>query len=244
MDMRKLEYLAMCVGTPVNETVEVSSCSIIIQTSILSSTLFQSFLGKIVPQLIKILAPGAEVAPNRPPAYTSAASFCLSNLIVRHADITMGILAPLIHSPFKPEAASSLGRLGERGDDEPSAMVVGSPRQINNALSILLPLLVSTPPTSMVVTRTVTPILPQLFALAVYLQNDRTADPLTRQEIQDVLRAWARLADREVVVKGIWDILNSGRGWGLTDEDANEFFWEHVASEDVEQSGVAIWYGK
>lgn len=205
---------------------------------------YQSFLGKIVPQLIQILAPGTEVAPNRPAAYLSAASFCLSNLIERHADATMRILAPLIHSPFRPEAASSLGRLGEKAEEQPSAVVVGSPRQVNDALSIILPLLTATPPTSMTITRLVTPILSQLFALAVYLQSDRTADPLTRQEIQDVLRAWARLADREVVVKGIWDILNSGRGWGVTDEEGNEFFWKHVLGDDVEESGVGIWYGK
>lgn len=156
----------------------------------------------------------------------------------------MGILAPLIHSPLRPEAASSLGRLGEKQEDQPSAVVVSSPRQINDALSILLPLLTATPPTAIVVTRVVTPILAPLFALAVYLQSDRTADPLTRQEIQDVLRAWARLADREVVVKGIWDILNSGRGWGVTDEEGNEFFWEHAVGDDVEHSGVGIWYGK
>lgn len=197
-----------------------------------------------MPQLVKILAPGAEVAPNRPPAYTNAASFCLSNLIVRHTGVTMGILSPLLHLPFKPQAVSSPGLLGDQEQSHASAVVVGSPQQINDALSILLPLLTSTPPTSTVVTKTVTPILPQLFALAVYLQTDLTADPLTRQELQDVLRAWARLADREVVVKGIWDILNNGRGWGVTDEDGNEFFWKHVVDDDVEQSGVAIWYGK
>lgn len=204
----------------------------------------QSFLGKIVPQLIKILAPGTEVSSNRPPAYTNAASFCISNLIARHTTITMTLLSPLIHSPFKPEAGSLPSAFGQQGSDVSHAAVVRHPQQIGEALSILLPLLTSTPPSSIVIDQTVTLILPQLFALAVHLQTDRTADPLTRQEIQDILRTWARLADREVVVKGIWDILNSGRGWGLTDEEGNEFYWNYVEDANPEQSGVGIWYGQ
>lgn len=131
----------------------------------------------------------------------------------------------------------------QQGSDSRHAAVVRHPQQINDALSILLPLLTSTPPGSIVITQTVTPILPQLFALAVHLQTDRTADPLTRQEIQDILRTWARLVDCEVVIRGIWDILHSGRGWGVTDEDGNEFFWKYVEEADTEQSGVGIWYG-
>jgi hypothetical protein len=198
----------------------------------------QSFLGKIVPQLIKILAPGTEVSTNRPPAYTNAASFCMSSLITRHPTVVMAMLSPLIHSPFQPEAKAS-----QQESDMPHAAVVRHPQEINDALSILLPLLTSTPPTSIVITETVTPILPQLFALAVHLQTDRTADPLTRQELQDILRTWARLADREVVIRGIWDILNSGRGWGVTDEEGNEFFWNYVEDKDVARSGIGILYG-
>ncbi|KAJ9112328.1 hypothetical protein QFC19_000748 [Naganishia cerealis] len=204
VDMQKLEYLATCVGTPMNETLE-------------------SFLSKIVPQLIKILAPSAQVAS---------------------IQATMNILSPLLHAPFKPEAKSAAGTSMQQEHDNHSATVVTSPKQINDALSILLPLLTSTPPTSTIVSATISPILPQLFSLAVYLASDRTADPLTRQELQDVLRAWARLADRDVVVKGIWAILNSGRGWGLTDEEGNEFFWDHSTGEDAEDGGIAVWYGK
>lgn len=148
------------------------------------------------------------------------------------------MLSPLIHSPFKPEAKAI-----QQVSDMHNAAVVRRPQDINDALSILLPLLTSTPPGSVVITETVTPILPQLFALAVHLQTDRTADPLTRQELQDILRTWARLADREVVIRGIWDILNSGRGWGVTDEDGNEFFWNYVEDKDVARSGVGILYG-
>ncbi|KAJ9105392.1 hypothetical protein QFC21_001762 [Naganishia friedmannii] len=181
VDMKKLEYLAQCVGTPVNETLQA----------------------------------------------------------------TMNVLSPVLHEPFQPgaktPAQTSMGRV--------EATVVTSPKRINKALSILLPLLTSTPPTSTIVSCTITPILPQLFSLAVHLSSSRTADPLTKQELDDVLRAWARLADRKVVVKGIWGILNSGRGWGLTDEEGNEFFWDHAVEEgngkeEDGEGGVAVWYGK
>ena len=203
----------------------------------------KSFLDKIVPQLIEILAPKIEVSSNRPQAYTNAASFCISSLIAKHTSIVMSVISPLIHSPFKPEAKMLPSTSHQQGSDSRHAAVVRHPQQINDALSILLPLLTSTPPGSIVINQTVTPILPQLFALAVHLQTDRTADPLTRQEIQDILRTWARLVDPDVVVRGIWNILHSGRGWGVTDEDGNEFFWKYVEEADTEQSGVGIWYG-
>lgn len=158
----------------------------------------------------------------------------------------MKVLSPILHEPFKPEAKAPVAQSRSREDPEGHvlATIVTSPKRINDALSILLPLLTSTPPTSTIVSAIITPILPQLFSLAVHLTSSRTADPLTRQELQDVLRAWARLADRDVVVKGIWGILTSGRGWGLTDEEGNEFFWDYATEEEEDDGGIAVWYGK
>jgi hypothetical protein len=162
----------------------------------------------------------------------------------------MKVLSPIMHEPFKPEAKTPAAHSGAlQTHEQPTATIVTPPKRINEALSVLLPLLTSTPPTSTIVSATITPILSQLFSLAVHLSSSRTADPLTRQELQDVLRAWARLADQEVVVRGIWGILNSGRGWGLTDEEGNEFFWDHATVDEEDEDdhgggGVAVWYGK
>lgn len=97
----------------------------------------------------------------------------------------------------------------------------------------------------------ITPIVSPLFLLWQYLEQDKTADPLTKKELQEVIAAWIRLMDVTVVEKGLWHVLNGGRGWkvagmgGLAGETSDILFWDKaVATGEEEDAGVAVFFGR
>ena len=54
-----------------------------------------------------------------------------------------------------------------------------------------------------------------------------------------------------VVEKGLWDILNGGRGWkvagmgGLVLEASDVLFWDKtIATGEGEDAGVAVFFGR
>jgi hypothetical protein len=127
--------------------------------------------------------------------------------------------------------------------------VVAPPTRINSILSLLLPLLTLNPPPPPFLELVITPIFRPLFLLWQHLVQDKTADPLTRKELEEIINGWIRLMDVGVVEKEVWEVLRNGRGWvgkgvGMGD-DGEVLFWDKVVGlEGGEEMGVAVFFGR
>ncbi|KAL7415364.1 hypothetical protein BDY24DRAFT_413505 [Mrakia frigida] len=177
----------------------------------------------LIPRLIPLLT-----SPTTPSTYLRPLSLTLTTLLSHSSPLvslpTQRILLPYIHSPLlSPHSHQHLETL-------PSAAF--------NALTLLLPLILLTPPSSTCHSILLGPILPQLFGLHWHLQQGRTADPVLRREVEGCLRSWGRVGEEEEVRRGLEEVVRSGRGWeggkggvlpgeedGEEEED-KEWYWE------------------
>ena len=208
----------------------------------------QEYNNNIFEQLRLIVVPMDTVtAQNTPRHHVQASAYVLTRLSVTSPLIKQS-LKKTLHEPLFPRLEDLPYSASAQ---EP--VVVTTPSRINSLVSLLLPLLTLNPPPPPFLDLALTPIIRPLFLLWQDLKQDKTADPLTRKEIEDVIGAWVRLMDVDLVEKALWEVLQGGRGWkgigfggGMHDEEMVLFWGQSVAQEDDtddDGTGAAVLYG-
>lgn len=158
------------------------------------------------------------------------------------------MFVPRIHDAFLNEKiittiAQSQDFTRESETPAETATLLTGAAEVNETLSILLPLLTRIPPTSPLIDALITPIISQLFALHVFLSCDPTADETTKRELKDILRAWGRLVPEESCIQGLRKILRSGKGWGEPNDQGKQVYWGRDWDGD-DVAGLAVVFGR
>lgn len=188
-----------------------------------------AFHANIFDQLLDILTRTGQDA-GLPDRYSHAAC-CILQTYASEDDTVLCTLKRRIHPAFLPVKPVMVS----------GPILLTPANDIAAALSVLLPLVVRAPPPVDLLNALVSPILPALFALRCELDADATADPITKQEIQQCLEAWVQMVDDKTAVVGIWRIITSGHGWGQLDPEG--LYWAKDFSEAGE-GGMAVRYGR
>jgi hypothetical protein len=186
-----------------------------------------------------IIRPPPKVAAF-PDQYIHAACHIACYLLVEKQDFAPSLL-PRLHRPFLPLVPPEVAI-----DPTLDNVQLSSSEEVADALSLLLPLLTHAPPSVALLKMLVTPILPQLLALSVALGRDPTADPVTKADIEGVLRSWGRLVDEAEGVRLLVAAITSGRGWSNRTPDGRETYWRKSAESTGEEHtvGFAVCFGR
>lgn len=189
----------------------------------------EAFRANVFEQLLSILTRTGQHA-GLPDRYSHAAC-CILQAFASDDNAALVALKDRIHPPFLPiRPILVLGPI-----------LLTPANAVASALSILLPLVLRAPPTADLLDALVSPILPMLFALRCELDSDVTADPITKQELQECLEAWVSTVDDKTAVVSIWRIITSGHGWGPLDPEG--LHWAKDFS-DTGEGGLGVWYGR
>ncbi|QRV87573.1 Required for nuclear transport of RNA pol II C-terminus 1 [Ceratobasidium sp. AG-Ba] len=163
----------------------------------------EAYMRTILPNLIILLSPvDSELESQSVPAsYKRAAAFTLSRMLTVSRNLTLNIIAPIIHGRFLP-----------------SSSVAASAPPIPDTISTLTTLFTSTDPSPLLAQAVIEPILVPLYNLSVHLDAQRISDPTLKESVRGLLKTWARLVGRDEAIGGLWNIVEGVGGWGLDDE--------------------------
>jgi hypothetical protein len=177
----------------------------------------QDYYPKIVPRLFDMLA-----SPSTPAAYLRPISLSIVRLLPSQSHLIL----PSVHNAIlSPDSSVS-----DPSDNHPAYL----------AISILLPLVLLSPPLSQSHDILLGPILPQLFGLHWHLQQSQTADTILRNEVEGVLRSWGRVGDEANVRAGLLRVVKAGRGW---EGSAGGLLGPVGATGEGDEEGEWYWTG-
>lgn len=200
----------------------------------------QEYFSAIIPRLLSILSPQTPNQSLHPPAsapsqtapesYRRGAAFALSRMLRSQPSVTRPILLPILHGPF---IRSVLSPETDFVPAEPSP----KPFTADSSLGLLTAILTHTDPSPPLLNTLLTPILPPLFSLVLYLDAHPgviLADPNTKEIVRGLLKTWARVIDNDHAVKALWATIQGAQGWGMSLDpglDATQKNWAVVMGE-------------
>lgn len=122
---------------------------------------------------------------------------------------------------------------------------MASQSSVEASARTLAQLVTQAPPSPEFLDFLVGPILPPLFALHVALSSTVTTTSIEKRpetasglaaDVKLLLDGWGKVVPKQEGVKGIWSIIQGGKGWSTVD-DGLELFWQK------EGSGAQLVYG-
>ncbi len=121
------------------------------------------------------------------------------------------VFTSILHSPIL-----EITSIHENGVEESKSSVDAHP---SNAISRLLILLSNLDPAPHVISRLLSPIVPALYSLLAFLEDVKTADPVVKEGLTNMLVTWGKIMNPEEGQQVLWRVLSGERGeWQLNPE--------------------------
>ena len=231
--VEKLEHVArVLTAVPAGKDGTVSASDLLLFAGMKFSIYTQEYYRAIIPRLVILLTP--ELAPHVPLSHKRAASFTLSRML--NDEIATSVLLPILHDPFLKLPPTFPVEIEDESDPTPStSTAAGDLLTLNlspsTSLHTLSTLLTNTDPSPHVISALLTPIFPSLYTLYEHFHPSRgrarASDPVIREVVNGLLATWAKVVGRNVVGKGLWEVVERGMG------EAEEWDWEMNAVGEI-----------
>lgn len=175
------------------------------------------YIPQLLTTLFDLIAPESATHPL---VYTHTAAYVVHHLW-NSSPIAVNWLRERLHVPLLP-ANLSVG-------------VVATPEGVQSLLTALSQLVTHAPPSPQFVDFLIAPILPPLFALHVALLTPSKAGIIEKRpeatglaaSVHMVLLAWGKVVPQAEGVKGVWTVVQGGKGWP-EGEGGREIFWRRT----------------
>ncbi|TFK75938.1 hypothetical protein BDN72DRAFT_891803 [Pluteus cervinus] len=161
----------------------------------------------ISPHVLELLSETA------PPSFRRAAAFTISKVLGTDSSGTVGnkVFTSILHSPIL-----NITSIHGTGVNETKSSVDARP---SSAISRLLILLSNLDPAPHVISRLLSPIVPALYSLLAFLESVKTANPILKEGLTNMLVTWGKVMNPEEGQQVLWRVLSGERGeWQLNPE--------------------------
>ncbi|KAI0702915.1 hypothetical protein BC835DRAFT_1263578 [Cytidiella melzeri] len=163
----------------------------------------------VLPQLLTLMSSSFDV----PPTQRRVAAFALSRLLLPennpHHTVTTRTVLSALHKPL----LQGTEELTQQQDDSAEDGIHLSP---GAALDNLQTFLVNTDPSPTLISATMTPIIPSVYAMSYSLDRIKSADPAMKATLKGLLETWGRLVGNVEGTAALWLIVSGEGGeWKL-----------------------------
>ncbi|KJA30045.1 hypothetical protein HYPSUDRAFT_125960 [Hypholoma sublateritium FD-334 SS-4] len=186
--------------------------------SVPSSMKSEDYHQVIFPQVLAILTNDAR------PNYKRAAAFAIFRAIVpqvirQNTSSAASVVQDILHRPLRD------------APEQHSEQTLAA----HDALWSLTVLISNTEPSPAFISRLLSPVIPDVYALLFDLGSHRLADPQVKESVTGVLLSWGKIIDRVEGTNTLWSVIEGGRDYtwkfGL---EGN--FWKLKSQEDSSPS--------